>query len=114
MARDGLFRDLDAALTWHPGDTNEVTVGSNAACIQVAYSFRKPVLVTNVGGLPDVVTDDQTGFVVEPFDSEAIADRVCTFFDEEKAEQFKTHIEEEAYRFSWDRMAEVIEGLMKQ
>lgn len=87
---------------------------TQSGVIQVAYSFRKPVLVTNVGGLPDVVTDDQTGFVVEPFDSEAIADRVCTFFDEEKAEQFKTHIEEEAYRFSWDRMAEVIEGLMKQ
>ena len=40
MARDGLFRDLDAALTWHPGDTNEVTVGSYAACIQVAYKFQ--------------------------------------------------------------------------
>ena len=40
MARDGQFRDLDAAITWHPGDTNEVTVGSNAACIQVAYTFR--------------------------------------------------------------------------
>ena len=39
MARDGQFRDLDAALTWHPGDTNEVTVGSNAACIQVEYTF---------------------------------------------------------------------------
>ena len=39
MARDGMFRDLDAAITWHPGDTNEVTVGSNAACIQVEYSF---------------------------------------------------------------------------
>lgn len=39
MARDGMFRDLDAALTWHPGDTNQVTTGSNAACIQVAYTF---------------------------------------------------------------------------
>ena len=39
MARDGQFRDLDAALTWHPGDTNEVTVGSNAACIQMEYTF---------------------------------------------------------------------------
>lgn len=39
MARDGQFRDLDAAITWHPGDTNEVTVGSNAACLQVAYTF---------------------------------------------------------------------------
>ncbi len=40
MARDGMFRDLDAALTWHPGDTNQVTTGSNAACIQMAYCFE--------------------------------------------------------------------------
>ena len=39
MARDGMFRDLDAALCWHPGDTNEVTTGSNAASIQVEYTF---------------------------------------------------------------------------
>lgn len=40
MARDGEFRDLDAAITWHPGDTNEVTTGSNAACLQFLYSFQ--------------------------------------------------------------------------
>ena len=39
MARDRMFRDLDAALTWHPGDTNEIKVGSSAACMQVEYSF---------------------------------------------------------------------------
>lgn len=39
MARDGMFRDLDAALCWHPGDTNEITTGSNAACIQVEFTF---------------------------------------------------------------------------
>ena len=40
MARDGEFRDLDAAITWHPGDTNEVTTGSNAACLQYLYEFQ--------------------------------------------------------------------------
>ena len=40
MARDRLFADLDAAITWHPGDTNEIMVGSNAACIQVEYTFQ--------------------------------------------------------------------------
>lgn len=40
MARDGMFRDLDAAITWHPGDTNEVTTGSNASCLQVVYTFQ--------------------------------------------------------------------------
>lgn len=39
MARDGMFRDLDAALSWHPGDTNEVVTGSNAASLQVEYTF---------------------------------------------------------------------------
>lgn len=40
MARDGMFRDLDAALCWHPGDVNEVTTGSCAACLQFEYSFQ--------------------------------------------------------------------------
>ena len=39
MARDGMFRDLDAALTWHPGDTNEIKVGASAACMQMEYTF---------------------------------------------------------------------------
>lgn len=39
MARDGLFQDLDAAITWHPGYTNEVTTGSYAACLQMVYEF---------------------------------------------------------------------------
>ena len=51
MARDGMFRDLDAALTWHPGSTNEVTVGSNAACMQVEYSFHG--VASHAAGSPD-------------------------------------------------------------
>ena len=39
MAHGGMFRDLDAALCWHPGDTNEVTTGSNAASIQKTFTF---------------------------------------------------------------------------
>ncbi len=39
MARDGLWRQLDAALTWHPEDVNEVATGSSNSCIQVQYKF---------------------------------------------------------------------------
>ena len=39
MARDGMFRDLDAALCWHPADTNEVTTGTCNASLQVEYTF---------------------------------------------------------------------------
>ncbi|MCI8480258.1 MAG: amidohydrolase [Oscillibacter sp.] len=39
MARDGLWYSLDAALTWHPDDANEVVTGSSNACIQTQYKF---------------------------------------------------------------------------
>lgn len=40
MARDELWRSLDAALSWHPDDANEVRTGSTNACIQVQYQFH--------------------------------------------------------------------------
>ena len=40
MAREGLWYGLDAALTWHPGDVNENSTGTNNSCIQVLYKFK--------------------------------------------------------------------------
>ena len=40
MARDGVFDDLDAALTWHPAGDNTVSYGSSLANYQVVYRFR--------------------------------------------------------------------------
>ncbi|MBR0040490.1 MAG: amidohydrolase [Oscillospiraceae bacterium] len=39
MAREGLWKELDAALSWHPGDVNQVETGTNNSCIQVLYKF---------------------------------------------------------------------------
>lgn len=40
LARDGYWKQLDAALTWHPSDVNEVVTGTNNSCIQVLYQFH--------------------------------------------------------------------------
>ena len=40
LARDDYWRELDAALTWHPSDVNEVVSGTNNSCIQVLYRFH--------------------------------------------------------------------------
>ena len=40
MAKEGIFRDLDCALTWHPADSNEVVTGTCNSCIQTLYKFR--------------------------------------------------------------------------
>ena len=39
MAREGLWKQLDAALCWHPSDSNQVMTGTNNSCIQVLYRF---------------------------------------------------------------------------
>ncbi len=40
LAREGVWNKLDAALTWHPGDANEVSSGTCNSCVQVIYSFK--------------------------------------------------------------------------
>ena len=40
MARDGLFDDCDAALTWHPDNFHMVSRGSSQSCIQCYFRFR--------------------------------------------------------------------------
>ena len=75
---------------------------------QIAYGFEKPVIVTNVGGLPEVVRDGKTGYVVEPKNPAAIAEAVIRYFRENREAEFSAHVREEADRYSWERMNEVV------
>lgn len=52
MARDWAWKDLDAALTWHPGDMNGVTSGSCIACIQKEYKFSG--IASHAAGAPEL------------------------------------------------------------
>ena len=52
MARDGLWKTLDAALTWHPEDVNEVRTGSTNSCIQVQYQFEG--VASHAAGSPEL------------------------------------------------------------
>ena len=51
MARDGVWRKLDAALTWHPEDMNEVETGSSNSCIQTQYKFTG--IASHAAGAPE-------------------------------------------------------------
>ena len=82
---------------------------TQSGIVQIAYGFRKPVIVTRVGGLPEVVEDDVTGRIVEPFDDEALAKAIYDYFEDDKQEAYTRGIIEHEYRFSWDRMVEALE-----
>lgn len=74
---------------------------------QIAYHFDVPMIVTNTGGLPEMVPDKKVGYVTAP-DSGEIARAIDTFFQEGKSEYFQSNIREEKKRFSWSRMTKTI------
>ncbi len=84
---------------------------TNSGIVQTSFGFEKPVIVTKVGGLPEVVEHNKTGLVIEPENSEAIVDAVTDFYENNKSKIFKENISKEKDRFSWSKMIEVIEGL---
>ena len=84
---------------------------TQSGIVQIAYGFEKPVMVTNVGGLPDVVEDGKTGYVVDPENPTALADAVVRYFKENREKEFEENVKKEAYRFDWDRMVETVERL---
>lgn len=87
---------------------------TQSGVIQIAYSFGLPVIATEVGGLPEVVPDNRTGYIVPPKDPERLAGAVVRFFEENRAEEFRKNIREEDARYSWDRMVEHVDALMAE
>lgn len=74
---------------------------------QVAFHFEKPMLVTNVGGLPEIVPDGKIGYVVEP-NAQSIADALLKFYKEEKEAAFIDGVREEKKKYGWDRMTKAV------
>lgn len=86
-------------------------LATQSGIVQTAYGFGKPVVVTAVGGLPDVVTDGKTGYVVPPGDTGALADAVVRFFEEGAAGRMADNIRADLDRFSWKRCVDVLLSL---
>ena len=89
------------------------TSATQSGIVQIAYGFTKPVIVTEVGGLPDVVEDGKTGYVVKPEKPEEIARAVLRFYQDGMEQPMTENIRAEAYRFSWERMADVVKRFME-
>jgi glycosyltransferase involved in cell wall biosynthesis len=80
---------------------------------QVAYHFDKPMVVTRVGGLSELVPHGEVGYVVEPH-PEAIAAAVADFFTSGKGEAYAHNISRYKQRFSWSRFVQAVYDLAER
>jgi D-inositol-3-phosphate glycosyltransferase len=74
---------------------------------QIAYHFEKPMLVTDVGGLSEIVTAGKCGYVVKP-ESGYIADAIADYFENNRKALFTEGVKREKGKFSWDKMTAAI------
>ena len=84
---------------------------SQSGIVQIAYHFDTPVIVSNVGGLPEIVDEGKTGYCVEP-NSNAFAKAIKAFYENDNISEMNSNISQYKSQFSWDAMVKAIEKLV--
>lgn len=79
---------------------------------QIAFHFERPMLVTNVGGLPEIVPDGKVGFVVEP-QPQQIADAIVRYFSEDWQQRLTEGVRQEKQKYLWTNMTQAINNLQQ-
>jgi glycosyltransferase involved in cell wall biosynthesis len=78
---------------------------------QVAFHFEKPCLVTNVGGLGEIIHHGKMGYAVEP-QSDAIADALIDYYENDRQEAFTKYLIKEKELYGWNIMAQAFYRIM--
>lgn len=113
VIRDGYIPDNEVEPYFAAADINVCPYESatQSGILQIAFGFGMPAIVTRVGGLPEVVTDGETGYVVPPLDYKELANAVNKSLKDEELIRLRDNVVKDSYRFSWERMTETIEEL---
>ena len=84
---------------------------SQSGIVQIAYHFDTPVIVSDVGGLPEIVDEGKTGYCVEP-SSNAFAKAIKAFYEKDNINELNSNISDYKSQFSWDGIVNAIEELV--
>jgi len=84
---------------------------TQSGVVPIAYHFDTPVIVSDVGGLKEIVDEGKTGYTVQP-NFEDVADGILTFFEKQMKLDFQAEIEEYKQQFSWNVFVEKLENLI--
>jgi len=80
---------------------------------QIGYYFDKPMLVTKVGGLSEIIPHNRVGYVVDPRPA-AIADAIFDFFQNDRKGEFEKNVRNEKQKYLWGNMVNAILEVFKE
>jgi glycosyltransferase involved in cell wall biosynthesis len=95
---EALFKACDAVVLPYRSATQ-------SGVTHVAYALGKPVITTDVGGLSETVIPGETGLVVPPGDTGALADAMVRFFEEDMGPRMARGVEDVQDSHSWEALA---------
>ncbi len=85
---------------------------SQSGVTQIAYNFCTPLIVTRVGGLPEIVPDDVVGYLCDPT-AASVAEVIDKIWQEGVLERFERGMQSERRRFTWGAMCDKITELYR-
>jgi glycosyltransferase involved in cell wall biosynthesis len=106
---DRFIPDNEVALFFSAADlvVQPYKSATQSGVTQIAYHFDKPMLVTDVGGLNEIVSHQKGGYVVSP-DAKGIAAAIADYFENNRKATFTDCVRKEKERFSWKNMTDSI------
>lgn len=87
---------------------------TQSGIVQIAYGLNKPVITTNVGGLPEAVQDGKTGFLVKPESPKSLSQAIVRFYQENYEEIMSKAINKHTNNFNWDKEIRSIASFLKK
>jgi D-inositol-3-phosphate glycosyltransferase len=108
---DHFINDNEVSLFFSVADlvVQPYRTATQSGVTQIAFHFEKPMLVTDVGGLKEIVADGKCGYVVKP-DPDDIAVSILDYFNNNRKALFTEGVKREKEKFGWEKMtASIIE-----
>ena len=93
--------------------TQTYRTATQSGVTQIAYHFERPMLVTNVGGLAEIVPHNKVGYVCD-INIKDIANYIVQFYSEKKEEEFVKNTKQEKIKFSWSEFVKGVDNLIKK
>ena len=119
MVREDQAVRYEYIKAWQTGDSSAADslllpyrTATQSGVTQIAYNFSMPMLVTGVGGLPEIVPDGRVGVVCQPT-VDGVYEGLQRLYADGELQRLKDNFVQERKRFSWatmcDKLLEVYE-----